>query len=85
VEWMYGARGGGAELRVGQTVRETTRLISSEGKRTMGGEEMVVVGVEKEYEILDGRVEGKTALVDRRYVCSNGRRVFVISIHGRLN
>lgn len=49
-------------LKVGQQVTETTRLISSVGKKTRAGEEMVVVGVEKEYSNEEG-----IALVDRRY------------------
>ena len=49
-------------LRVGQQVTETTRLVSAVGKRTGAGEEMVVVGVEKEYNNSEG-----VALIDRRY------------------
>ncbi|TVY41281.1 Mesaconyl-C(4)-CoA hydratase [Lachnellula subtilissima] len=48
-------------LRVGQRVTETTRLISAAGKKTRAGEEMVVVGVEKEYNNSEG-----VALIDRR-------------------
>lgn len=48
-------------LRVGQEVTETTRLISSVGKVTRTGEEMVVVGVEKTFENENG-----IALIDKR-------------------
>ncbi len=58
VEWMAGV---GKGLCVGQEVRETTRLVSSVGKKTRAGEEMVVVGVEKRYENDHG-----VAVVDRR-------------------
>ena len=51
----------GKELCVGQEVRETTRLVSSVGKKTRAGEEMVVVGVEKKFENEHG-----VALVDKR-------------------
>lgn len=50
-------------LRVGQEVKETTKVLSAEPKvvrRT--GEEMIVVGVEKVFGNEDG-----VALVDRRY------------------
>jgi len=50
-------------LRVGQTVAETTRVRSAEGKRTRTGEQMVVVGVEK---VLEN--EAGEAVVDRRCV-----------------
>ncbi|KAK2767644.1 hypothetical protein FQN54_003802 [Arachnomyces sp. PD_36] len=63
VKWPRSAGGKGPNLlRVGQEVRETTRVLSAEGKvvrRT--GEEMVVVGVEKSFENEDG-----VAVVDRR-------------------
>jgi DNA/RNA endonuclease YhcR with UshA esterase domain len=36
-------------LEGGEKVEESTRLISSEAKMTKAGEEMVVVGVQKEY------------------------------------
>ncbi len=58
LEWI---QGGGEGLKVGQVVREVTRLISAEGKRTRGGEEMVVVGVEKKFENEEG-----VALIDKR-------------------
>jgi hydroxyacyl-ACP dehydratase HTD2-like protein with hotdog domain len=58
--------GPGNLLRVGQTVRETTRVRSAEGKRTRRGEEMVVVGVEKVFEN-----EGGWALLDRRCVVAS--------------
>lgn len=48
-------------LRVGQMVKEETKVLSAEGKVTKKGEEMVVVGVEK-------RIENEKGLsvVDRR-------------------
>jgi alkyl sulfatase BDS1-like metallo-beta-lactamase superfamily hydrolase len=49
-------------LRVGQEIQETTRVLSAESKivrRT--GEEMIVVGVEKEF-----RNEHGVAVLDRR-------------------
>lgn len=50
-------------LRIGQTVTETTRVISAEPKVVRKtGEEMIVVGVEKRFENEDG-----VAVVDRRY------------------
>lgn len=49
-------------LRVGQEVRETTKVLSAEPKVVRKtGEEMVVVGVEKTFENEDG-----VAVVDRR-------------------
>jgi hydroxyacyl-ACP dehydratase HTD2-like protein with hotdog domain len=51
-----------ALLRVGQTIRETTRLISAEPKMLRFGGEMLVVGVEKTFE----NESGVTALVDKR-------------------
>ncbi|KAH8724454.1 hypothetical protein GQ44DRAFT_279540 [Phaeosphaeriaceae sp. PMI808] len=48
-------------LRVGQVVRETTRLTSAEPKALRTGGEMLVVGVEKVFEN-----EGGVAVVDRR-------------------
>lgn len=49
-------------LRVGQEVRETTRLLSAEAKVIRKtGDEMVVVGVEKVFENEHG-----VALIDRR-------------------
>lgn len=62
LSWSRGADGKPNLLRVGQEVRETTRILSAEPKvikRT--GEEMLVVGVEKEFANDDG-----VALVDRR-------------------
>ena len=56
LEWIVGNR-----LEVGQTVTETTKLISAAGKKTKAGEEMVVVGVEKRFENEYG-----VALVDKR-------------------
>jgi hydroxyacyl-ACP dehydratase HTD2-like protein with hotdog domain len=58
LEWVAGE---GRRLSVGQLVRETTTLVSSAGKRTRAGEEMVVVGVEKRFENEYG-----VALIDRR-------------------
>jgi len=58
LEWVTGAKNG---LKVGQRVTETTKLVSSVGKKTRAGEEMVVVGVEKEYDNGTG-----VALIDRR-------------------
>jgi hypothetical protein len=57
---MAGGREGGIE--VGQQVTKTTTLISSVGKKMRAGEEMVVVGVEKEYNNGEG-----IALIHRRY------------------
>lgn len=51
----------GQFLRVGQTVQETTRLLSAEPKKLKTGGEMLVVGVEKTFEHEKG-----LALVDRR-------------------
>lgn len=51
-------------LRVGQEVTETTRVLSAEPKTVRKtGEEMIVVGVEKEFSNEDG-----VAVLDRRYV-----------------
>ena len=58
LEWIAGKEKG---LKVGQRVTETTRLVRAEGKRTRAGEEMVVVGVEKEFENEFG-----VAVVDKR-------------------
>lgn len=52
-------------LRVGQTVTETTRILSAEPKRTKAGNEMIVVGVEKHFENKNG-----IALVDKRFAQS---------------
>ncbi|EPE35174.1 Thioesterase/thiol ester dehydrase-isomerase [Glarea lozoyensis ATCC 20868] len=48
-------------LEVGQTVKETTRLVEASAKTTRTGEEMIVVGVRKEFENERGVV-----LVDKR-------------------
>ncbi|KAJ4984245.1 hypothetical protein SVAN01_10286 [Stagonosporopsis vannaccii] len=50
-----------ALLRVGQEVRETTKLLSAEPKKLKNGGEMLVVGVEKTFENDRG-----IALVDKR-------------------
>lgn len=50
-----------ALLRVGQEVRETTKLVSAEPKKLKTGGEMLVVGVEKIFENGKG-----VALVDKR-------------------
>jgi hydroxyacyl-ACP dehydratase HTD2-like protein with hotdog domain len=50
-----------ALLRVGQEVRETTKLLSAEPKKLKNGGEMLVVGVEKTFENNNG-----IALVDKR-------------------
>ena len=67
VKWPREATGGRPNLlRVGQEVRETTKVLSAEAKVVRKtGEEMVVVGVEKVFENEDG-----IAVVDRRCVCS---------------
>jgi len=51
----------GKGLCVGQEVTETTKLVSSVGKKTRSGEEMVIVGVEKRFENEHG-----VALIDKR-------------------
>jgi hydroxyacyl-ACP dehydratase HTD2-like protein with hotdog domain len=51
----------GKGLKIGQEVKETTKLLSAVGKKTRAGEEMVVVGVEKTFTNEHG-----TALIDRR-------------------
>ncbi|KAL2848128.1 hypothetical protein BJY01DRAFT_160483 [Aspergillus pseudoustus] len=63
VSWPRDASGGAVNpLRVGQKVTETTRVLSAEPKiAKKTGEEMVVVGVEKEF-----ANEGGVAVVDRR-------------------
>jgi hypothetical protein len=58
LEWIGGE---GNRLKIGQTVTETTKLVSAVGKMTRAGEEMVVVGVEKSYENEQG-----VALIDKR-------------------
>jgi hydroxyacyl-ACP dehydratase HTD2-like protein with hotdog domain len=50
-----------ALLRVGQMVRETTKLVSAEPKKLKSGGEMLAVGVEKTFENAAG-----VALVDKR-------------------
>ncbi|KAL1602194.1 hypothetical protein SLS59_004881 [Nothophoma quercina] len=55
------AQDANALLRVGQEVRETTRLLSAEPKKLKNGGEMLVVGVEKTFENEKG-----IALVDKR-------------------
>ncbi|CAO2654032.1 Nn.00g107650.m01.CDS01 [Neocucurbitaria sp. VM-36] len=50
-----------ALLRVGQEVRETTKLLSAEPKKLKSGGEMLVVGVEKTFENEKG-----VALIDKR-------------------
>jgi hydroxyacyl-ACP dehydratase HTD2-like protein with hotdog domain len=64
VRWPREAIEGGRPnlLRVGQEVRETTKVLSAEAKVVRKtGEEMVVVGVEKVFENEDG-----VAVIDRR-------------------
>lgn len=58
LEWV-GRREKG--LKIGQRVTEKTRLLRAEGKKTRAGEEMVVVGVEKEF-----ANEFGVAVIDRR-------------------
>jgi hydroxyacyl-ACP dehydratase HTD2-like protein with hotdog domain len=48
-------------LKVGQTVTETTKILSAEPKKLKNGGEMIVVGVEKIFETEQG-----LALMDRR-------------------
>lgn len=48
-------------LRVGQTIRETTKLLSAEPKKLKNGSEMLLVSVEKSFDNDAG-----VALVDRR-------------------
>lgn len=50
-----------ALLKVGQEVRETTKLLSAEPKKLKNGSEMLVVGVEKMFENKHG-----IALIDKR-------------------
>ncbi|PGG99313.1 hypothetical protein GX51_06348 [Blastomyces parvus] len=62
VRWPRGPNGTVNLLRVGQEVRETTRMLSAEAKVVKKtGEEMVVVGLEKVFENENG-----VAVVDRR-------------------
>jgi hydroxyacyl-ACP dehydratase HTD2-like protein with hotdog domain len=58
LQWTQDAK---ALLRVGQEVRETTKLLSAEPKKLRNGGEMLVVGVEKIFENKEG-----IALVDKR-------------------
>jgi hydroxyacyl-ACP dehydratase HTD2-like protein with hotdog domain len=57
LQWTQGP----SLLRVGQTVQETTHMLSAEPKRLKSGDEMIVVGVEKTFENDNG-----VALLDRR-------------------
>lgn len=62
VQWPRGTKGRVNPLRVGQEVTETTRVLSTEPKVVKKtGEEMIVVGVEKEF-----RNEEGVAVLDRR-------------------
>lgn len=62
VLWPRGADGEPNPLRVGQEVRETTRVLSAESKVVKKtGEDMIVVGVEKEFSNQHG-----VAVIDRR-------------------
>lgn len=64
VAWPRGADGKPNPLRVGQQVSETTRVLSAEPKVVKNtGEDMIVVGVEKEFANEHG-----VAVVDRRSV-----------------
>ncbi|PYH76471.1 hypothetical protein BO82DRAFT_426106 [Aspergillus uvarum CBS 121591] len=69
VQWPRDATTGRPNfLRVGQEVHETTRVLSASPKVVRKtGEEMIVVGVEKEFRNEDG-----VAVVDRRYVVRPG-------------
>lgn len=62
VRWPRNADGQVNPLRVGQEVRETTKVLGAEAKVVRKtGEEMVVVGVEKTFENENG-----AAVIDRR-------------------
>ncbi|RHZ51485.1 hydroxyacyl-thioester dehydratase HTD2 [Aspergillus thermomutatus] len=62
VQWPRGPDGKPNPLRVGQEIQETTRVLSAEPKIVRKtGEEMIVVGVEKEF-----RNEHGVAVLDRR-------------------
>lgn len=62
VLWPRGADGKPNPLRVGQRVQETTRVLSAEPKAVKKtGEEMIVVGVEKEFANEHG-----VSIIDRR-------------------
>lgn len=66
VLWPRGADGKPNPLRVGQRVSETTRVLSAESKIIKKtGEDMIVVGVEKEFANEQG-----ISIVDRRSVIS---------------
>lgn len=65
MRWPRGPDGRPNPLRVGDEVTETTRVLSAEPKIVKNtGEDMIVVGVEKEFANGDG-----VAVVDRRYAC----------------
>jgi alkyl sulfatase BDS1-like metallo-beta-lactamase superfamily hydrolase len=62
VSWPRSANGNPNPLRVGQEVRETTRVLSAESKVVKKtGENMIVVGVEKEFANENG-----VSIIDRR-------------------
>ncbi|KAE8150534.1 hypothetical protein BDV25DRAFT_110509 [Aspergillus avenaceus] len=62
VHWPRGVNGNPNPLRVGQKVQETTKVLSAQPKTVRKtGEEMIVVGVEKEF-----RNEHGVAVIDRR-------------------
>jgi hydroxyacyl-ACP dehydratase HTD2-like protein with hotdog domain len=62
VLWPRGADGNPNLLRVGQQVQETTRVLSAESKVVKKtGEDMIVVGVEKEFANEHG-----VSIIDRR-------------------
>lgn len=70
VSWPRDAQGRPNPLRVGQQVTETTRVLSAEAKVVKKtGEDMVVVGVEKEFSNENG-----VSIVDRRYVLGYNSR-----------
>jgi hydroxyacyl-ACP dehydratase HTD2-like protein with hotdog domain len=50
-------------IRVGQTVKEITKILSAKPKQTRAGQEMIVVEVEKKFVNELG-----TSLVDQRYI-----------------
>lgn len=61
--WPRDNNGSVNPLRVGEKVTETTRVLSAEAKTVRKtGEEMIVVGVEKEFSN-----EAGVAVIDRRY------------------
>lgn len=63
VSWPRDAQGRPNPLRVGQQVTETTRVLNAEAKVVKKtGEDMIVVGVEKEFANENG-----VSVVDRRY------------------